>query len=79
MPILKNAQKALRVSQRKAAYNAVVRSRMRSVLKQLKTTPTKELLDLSYSRIDRALKRNLLHINKAARLKAQASKLLKAA
>ncbi len=52
---------------------------MRSVLKQLKTTPTKELLDLSYSRIDRALKRNLLHINKAARLKAQASKLLKAA
>ncbi len=78
MPILKNAQKALRVSQRKAAYNAVVRSRMRSVLKQLKLTPTKELLDQSYSRIDRALKRNLIHINKAAHLKAQASKLLKA-
>lgn len=79
MPILKNAQKALRVSERKAAYNAVVRSRMRTALKQLCETPSQELLTLVFSRVDRALKRNLIHGNKAARLKSQASRLLKSA
>jgi len=79
MPILKNAQKALRASQRKASQNAQLRSRMRTVLKQLRLTPTAELLTQAYSRIDRALKRNIIHQNKAARLKSQASKLLKSA
>lgn len=78
MPILKNAQKALRSSQRKAAMNSVVRGQMRTALKQLRTKPSADLLNAAFSRIDRALKRNLIHANKAARLKAQASKLLKA-
>lgn len=79
MPILKNAKKALRSSIRKAAVNARVRSRMRTAIKSMKDKASKEGLPIAYSAIDRAVKRNLIHKNKAARLKSQLSKVSVAA
>lgn len=79
MPLLKNAKKALRSSIRKAAVNARTRSRMKTAIKTMKDKASKEGLPVAYSAIDRAVKRNLIHANKAARLKSQLSKLTVAA
>ena len=77
MPILKNAKKALRSSKRKAAYNSELRSKMRTAVKALQATKTKEALAVAYSFIDRAAKRSLIHTNAAGRMKQQASRLAK--
>jgi len=77
MPILDNAKKALRSSKRKTLQNDLVRSRLSSGLKKLVKQPTAQNLNLVFSYIDKALKRNLLHRNKASRLKSRSSGLVK--
>lgn len=77
MPILANAKKALRVSQRKAVVNQRIRSRVRTLMKKMQAEPTQATLQEVFSAIDRAAKKNLFHKNKAARLKAQMNRLLK--
>jgi len=75
MPILKNAQKALRVSKRKTIVNRDIKSKMKTALDRVKKTPNKVNAALAASAIDRAVKKNLLHKNKAARLKSSIAKL----
>lgn len=77
MPILKNAKKALRASKRKAVFNRNVKSRTKTAVDAVKKTPSMEKLSAAYSAIDKAVKRNIFHKNKAARLKQQLSKLVK--
>jgi DNA-binding protein HU-beta len=77
MPILANAKKALRGSQRKAVYNLAVRSRAKSAVDALRKKPSMEALSAAYQAIDMAVKRNLYQANKAARLKSQLAKLVK--
>lgn len=74
MPILQNAKKALRSSKRKAQVNKVVRSRAKTAIDAVKKSASAETLSTAFSRIDRAVKHNLLHKNKAGRLKSQLSK-----
>jgi small subunit ribosomal protein S20 len=74
MPILKNAQKALRVSKRKSVANARIRSRVKTMSAAVVKTPTAETLAHAYSSIDKAVKKNIIRKNKAARLKSQLSK-----
>jgi len=76
MPILKNAKKALRASKRKALGNLQTKQQMRSSVKSAKSSPSQETVSVAYSRIDRAVKRGIIHKNKAARLKSQVSRLL---
>ena len=76
MPILKNAKKALRVSERRATVNNRVRSRMRTLLQKMRNNPSTDQLTVVFSAIDKAVNKNLIHANKAARLKAQMSKLV---
>lgn len=78
MPILANAKKALRASQRKAKANALVKSQMRTSVKNHQAKPSQDTLSLLYSQVDLAVKNNLIHPNKAARMKAQASRQLSA-
>ncbi len=75
MPILKNAKKALRSSERKAAVNNRVRSQMKTALTKAKATLSKETSTAAVSAIDGAVKKNLIHKNKAARLKRQVAQL----
>jgi len=76
MPILKNAKKALRVSQRKAVVNGRVKSKLKTMVDKVAKTPTIESLSLAFSAIDKAVKGNLIHANKAARYKSSLSKLV---
>lgn len=77
MPILSNAKKALRVSKRKATRNKVTKTKTKTAMDKVKKNPSMELLTGAYSAIDKAVKKNIFHANKAARLKKQLSKLVK--
>ena len=71
MPILANAKKALRVSKRKAEYNRIIRSKLKTMFDAVAKKMTLESLNEAFSAVDKAVKRNIIHINKAARLKRQ--------
>jgi ribosomal protein S20 len=74
MPILANAKKALRVSKRKAAVNQPVRSRLKTAVDGAKKKATPESLSSAFSAVDKAVKRNIIHRKKAARIKSNLAK-----
>ncbi len=76
MPILSSALKALRQTKRKTAMNRPVKSRAKSMVDAMKKAPNMENLNKAFSAVDRAVKRHIIHKNKAARIKSQLSKLL---
>jgi small subunit ribosomal protein S20 len=77
MPMLKNAKKALRVSQKKTVYNGQIKSKLKTALDEVKKSPAAASLSNAFSKIDRAVKKQVIHKNKAAHLKSSLSKLLK--
>lgn len=77
MPILKNAKKALRVSKRKQVVNREVKSKLKTNFDKVVKKKQAEDLPAAFSAIDKAVKKNLIHKNKAARLKARAAKAVK--
>ncbi|AKM81076.1 MAG: 30S ribosomal protein S20 [Candidatus Pacebacteria bacterium GW2011_GWF2_38_9] len=76
MPILKNAKKALRASQRKTVINTQLRSKMKTAIDEMKKSPAADKLSAAFSAVDRSVKKNIVQKNKAARVKASLSKLL---
>lgn len=76
MPILKNAKKALRSSQRKAVVNNKVRSKLKTKIDGFKKSPSIETLSSAFSAVDKAKKKNIIEPNKAARIKSQLNKLV---
>ncbi len=79
MPILKSAIKKLRQSAKKEAQNRVVKKALKNLLDGFKKKPTPGTFSKLVSALDKATKKNILHKNKAARLKSRLSKLLKSA
>lgn len=77
MPLLANAKKALRVSKRKTTINTQIKSKLKSAVDEMKKSPAADKLNQAFSAIDRGVKKHLVQKNKAARLKASLSKLLK--
>jgi len=75
MPILKSAKKALRVSKKKNIVNRKLKSRVKTAIDQANKDPNQKNLSLASSKIDRAVKKNLIHKNKAARVKSRLAKL----
>ncbi len=80
MPIIKSAKKKLRKDRKKTLVNKPYRDGFKNALKNLaKTKGNKEKqLRQLYSKLDKAVKKRVIHKNKASRLKSLASKLLKA-
>lgn len=79
MPILKNAKKALRVSQRREQVNRKVKSQTKTTLDSVKAKVSPETVNAAYSAVDHSVKKNMIHRNKAARLKSQIARMAKAA
>jgi len=75
MPVTKSAKKALKQQIRRARENDKTRRAYKLAIKKFKKESTFKNLSCAYSKIDRAAKKNVIHKNKAARLKAQLSKL----
>lgn len=76
MPVTKTAKRALRGSKNKAEVNKLLVKKLEIALRLAKRSKgAKEILS-AVSLADRAVKKNIIHKNKAARIKSQLSKLV---
>jgi len=82
MPLTKSAKKALRVSVANKANNDLTRAKIKSAVKGVKLGIIQkkenvgELLSHAYRELDIAAKKNVIHKNKASRLKSRLTKAL---
>lgn len=77
MPVTKQAIKKVRVDKRKTAVNLKVRKAFKAAVLAFRKKPTRAGLTKVYRAADKAAKTNVIHKNKAARIKSRLSKLLK--
>lgn len=77
MPIIKSASKKLRHDIKRTKTTMKVRKSVNASVKVVRKSPTKKTLTEAFSQLDKAAKRNIIHKNKAARLKSRLSRLLK--
>lgn len=78
MANIKSAKKRILVTKTKKANNVPKKSSMKTAVKAAVANPSKETVNEAYKRIDKALAKNIITKNKAAREKARvASKLNK--
>ena len=80
MPTHKSAEKALRQSITRNLRNKAVKSKVRTIIKKVETardkTQAKDLLKQTFSLLDKAVKRNVIHFNQASRTKSRLTKLV---
>ena len=78
MANIKSAKKRVLVNRTKNANNVPKKSSMKTAVKSAIAAPSEETVSQAYKRIDKALAKNIITTNKAAREKAKvASKLSK--
>jgi len=78
MANIKSAKKRVLVNRTKNANNVPKKSSMKTAVKSAIAAPSQETVSQAYKRIDKALAKNIITKNKAAREKAKvASKLSK--
>ncbi|MEJ2347876.1 MAG: 30S ribosomal protein S20 [Patescibacteria group bacterium] len=75
MPVTKTAKRALRSSKRKENLNKLLKTKL-DVAIRLAKGGSKEKIREAISLTDRAAKKNIIHKNKAARIKSALSKYL---
>ncbi|MFZ5365750.1 MAG: 30S ribosomal protein S20 [Patescibacteria group bacterium] len=69
MPQTLSAKRALRVSRRRAAVNALVRQKVKKALSLARKKPSLENLRIAEDLLDQAAKKGIIHKNKASRVK----------
>ena len=80
MPLTKSAKKALRVDRDRKAINDATRNKVKSALKAARLAidagdkDAKAKIDATYRELDLAAKKNVIHKNKASRLKSRLAK-----
>jgi small subunit ribosomal protein S20 len=79
MPIIKSAKKRVRVSNKAAVRNSKTKRSLRTAFKTFAKTPSASSHADAQSNLDKAVKKGIIHKNKAARLKKQAAAAAKAA
>ena len=71
MPIIKSAKKAARQAEKRTEHNVEIKKAIKSALKAFKSNPTPETLAKAQSEYDKAVKKDLIKKNTAARRKAK--------
>ena len=71
MANIKSAKKRILVNKTKNENNVPKKSTMKSAIKKAINTPTEESVNEAYKRIDKALAKNIITKNKAARAKSR--------
>jgi small subunit ribosomal protein S20 len=79
MPIIKSAKKRVKVAKKAAVRNSKTKRSLKSSLKLFGAAISNKTLKEAQSSIDKAAKKNVIHKNKAARLKSRAAKKAKTA
>ncbi|MBI2420670.1 MAG: 30S ribosomal protein S20 [Candidatus Levybacteria bacterium] len=77
MPVTKSAQKKLRQDKKRQITNKTLRETLKKSLKKTIKNPDLKKISEATRVIDKAVKKSLIHKNKAARLKSRLSKLVK--
>lgn len=75
MPVTKTARRALRGSKAKRLVNSLIVAKLETAVRQAKKSKSVEKIKNAVSLADRAVKKRVIHKNKAARIKSQMSKL----
>jgi len=78
MPITAQAEKKLRHDRKITLKNKAVRSNLRMLLKDARTSKSKKAVSLAFQALDKAIKSHVVHANKAARLKSRLARLVAA-
>lgn len=71
MPIIKSAKKAARQADKRTAHNVEIKKDIKSAVKAFKNKPSKKTLAKAQSEYDKAVKKDLIKKNTAARRKSQ--------
>ena len=79
MPIIKSAKKRVKTAKKATIRNSKSKRTLKSALKAFGRKPTAASQSAAQSQLDKAVKKGLVHKNKAARLKKQAAAKAKAA
>ena len=79
MPIIKSAKKAARQAKARTEHNAEIKKAIKTAVKNFKKNPDAKKLALAQSELDKAVKKDLIKKNTAARRKAQLHKIAKGA
>lgn len=76
MPLLKQARKKMRHDRKRTEQNKSKKIVLKRLVKNMRKTPSEKNLTAVFSSLDKAVKTNLIHKNKASRLKSRLSKAL---
>lgn len=76
MPIIARAAKKLRHDRRRTKQVTTTKDALRKLVKSFRKSPTKKSLDKVFQALDKSAKRNIIHPNKASRLKSRLSRLI---
>jgi len=77
MPIGRSAKKSLRKSIKLNQVNSLFRKSVKKLVKAFNNKPTDDNWKKLSSILDKAIKKNILHKNKVARLKSRYAKMIK--
>lgn len=75
MPVIQSAKRKVRVDQRREIVNLRVKREYKKALRDARKNPSEENIKKAYSAFDTAAKKNVIHKNKASRLKSRLAKL----
>lgn len=75
MPVIKSAKKKLRQDKKRQVVNKGIRNLLKSLIKKAKLAPSAATIQAATKVADKAAKKNVIHDNKAARIKSRLSKL----
>jgi small subunit ribosomal protein S20 len=79
MPIIKSAKKRVRTARKAAVRNSKTKRSLRNALKLFGASPSAKSHSSAQSALDKAVKKGVVHKNKAARLKKRSAARAKAA
>lgn len=78
MPIIKSAKKAARQATKRTAHNVEIKKNIKAAVKAFKAKPSAKTLSKAQSEYDKAVKKDLIKKNTAARRKSQLATFAKA-
>lgn len=77
MPVIKSAKKKLRQDKKREKRNKLLRTSFKSAIKDAQKSKSAKNILKAVKLTDKAVKKGLIHKNKAARVKSALSKLIK--
>ncbi|HUQ85206.1 MAG TPA: 30S ribosomal protein S20 [Candidatus Limnocylindrales bacterium] len=76
MPLLKHAKKKLKQDKVRTIRNKKVKNAFKLSVKKAKEGASEKTVSAAFKAVDKAVKKNLIHKNRAARMKSSLSKLI---